>query len=53
MNHNYRANIIVMCNVWNEQIILCKFVPKELDKTICNRIVMYVKRRRCNFATQI
>ena len=28
MDQNYRANILVMCNVWNEPIILCKFVPE-------------------------
>ena len=33
MDQNYRANILVMCNVWNEPIILCKFVPEELGKT--------------------
>ena len=27
-DQNYRANILVMCNVWNEPIILCKFVPE-------------------------
>ena len=34
MDQNYRANILVMCNVWNEPIILCKFVEGSYEKSV-------------------